>query len=834
MKKVVSLLTALIIMTLSAVPAFATGQSEEKTGAVDHVIINQVYGGSEDGYASHSFIELYNPTGADVNMNGWSVQYKPSKDGKPAEGAYAWQKLTLTGTIKANRYYLIRCGAVTDIKNVNFNVPAGDQEWDIQLHNKGLSVVLMSNDEPLDDTFAGNVADDGFRKSGFVDLAAVQGNDTTEAQAPPAYEGNYSDIQSKKNAIRRNNFSDTDNNASDFTAVDYSNAAVSPENQPHNSTYQPSGENNGQEGAQEPSYTPAKTTSTKYTGFLNDTATLKAELIARYNSGAFSPDGGSAEISAYNASNGHVYTVNGVKGTLDCFSVNGADGGNSVNELTGTEIKISELVADKDSSFEYGDMTSVAVSPDGKLLAVAIQDADYTKPGKAVVFNCSENGGLTYSGMATTGIQPDMITFDESGALILTANEGEPRNGYEDGAVDPEGSVSIINAADMTVTTIGFKNFNPVRDNLTAAGIIIKKNTDPSVDLEPEYITVSGKTAYVTLQEANAIAILDIDKKDFTSICSVGFQDHSQVAIDLIEDDKYTPATYEALKGIRMPDGISSCVINGETYLITANEGDSREWEEYKNEKKSKTSPNGKTFENNVRWYDTSDVDGLEAGTDYLFGGRSFTMFKVENGGLSEIFDSGSDFESYTAKVLPSSFNCSNDDMEIDSRSGKKGPEPESVTTGTVNGRTYAFIALERIGGVMIYDITDPSNVKMDNYINSRDFSADIKNDVSPEGLCFIAADRNSSGTPLLIASNEVSGTVSVTTLTAAAGQDKPLPPAGGGDNPADDNDAANSNGASETGDDTPVMLFVALVILAAAGTASALVLKRKAGTQNK
>ncbi len=226
-----------------------------------------------------------------------------------------------------------------------------------------------------------------------------------------------------------------------------------------------------------------------------------------------------------------------------------------------------------------------------------------------------------------------------------------------------------------------------------------------------------------------------------------------------------------------MPDGISSCVIDGETYLITANEGDSREWEQadgstYENEEKQALrSTNDKTAED-VRVLDTNDYDGLNisGGTIYTFGSRSFTMFKVTADGLEEVFDSGSDFEEKTAAALADYFNCSNDNTDIDDRSAKKGPEPEAVTVGTVGSRTYAFIGLERIGGIMVYDITDPSDVTFDNYINSRDFSGDIKDDVSPEGLCFISSNSRSSSIPLLLSSNEVSGTVSVMALTSGGG----------------------------------------------------------------
>ena len=129
-------------------------------------------------------------------------------------------------------------------------------------------------------------------------------------------------------------------------------------------------------------------------------------------------------------------------------------------------------------------------------------------------------------------------------------------------------------------------------------------------------------------------------------------------------------------------------------------------------------------------------------------------------------FDSGSKFESITDEKISANFNCSNDDKTVDDRSGKKGPEPESVTVGTVGGKTYAFIALERIGGVMVYDITNPDKTEFVNYINSRNLNDDIRGDVSPEGLCFIPAAQSKTGKPLLLAACEVSGTLAVYELT--------------------------------------------------------------------
>lgn len=171
-------------------------------------------------------------------------------------------------------------------------------------------------------------------------------------------------------------------------------------------------------------------------------------------------------------------------------------------------------------------------------------------------------------------------------------------------------------------------------------------------------------------------------------------------------------------------------------------------------------------FDKKVVWFNTDLWDGLDSAKDYVFGGRSFSVYEVSDSGIMPVFDSGSGFEEITAEKIPDYFNCSNDKTDMDNRSGKKGPEPESVVTGVVGGKAYAFTALERIGSIMIYSISDPQNTAFVNYINSREFDDKIKGDVSPEGLCFISADKSKTGTPLLLAACEVSGTLAVYELT--------------------------------------------------------------------
>ena len=587
----------------------------------------------------------------------------------------------------------------------------------------------------------------------------------------------------------------------------------------------------------------------KTTGEENGNASLDLTQEARYDAGMTNADGGVMEIVDYNTVTGWAYAVNGQTGNVTAIAVKDMADSESVDLLDGNDIDVKSIVEANCEGFTYGDMTSVAVSADGTKLAAAVQAEGYADNGRVAVFTCNADGTLTFEQAYETGVQPDMVTFTPDDSRILTANEGEPREGYADGAVDPAGSVTVITVADGTAVNVDFTAYdsNEERQKLVDAGIVMKKDTVPSEDLEPEYIAAGNDTAYVTLQEANAIAVIDLGSLKVTGIYSAGYEDYSTTAVDIDKkDEAYNPAVYESLRGIRMPDGVALYSVDGVDYIVTANEGDSREWGDYLNEDErdfgdGQTSPSGKiTAENSgltgkVVFFDSSDYDGLDSGLDYVFGGRSFTVFRADESGLTEIYDSGSDFEAKTAEYIPENFNCSNDDKSLDDRSGKKGPESESITVGTVGERTYAFIGLERVGGVMVYDITDPAETVYVNYINSRDFSEDIAGDDSPEGLCFIPAADSADGNAYLLAACEVSGTVAAYELTAnnSGNPDDGQDPGDGqnpddGQNTDDTQDPTGGNGsgsgsqsgkdAPKTGDSAFPILYGAL-IFAAAGT---------------
>lgn len=230
--------------------------------------------------------------------------------------------------------------------------------------------------------------------------------------------------------------------------------------------------------------------------------------------------------------------------------------------------------------------------------------------------------------------------------------------------------------------------------------------------------------------------------------------------------------------GMYQPDAIASFRIDKTTYLVTANEGDARDWTGFAEEARVSALtldpvafPNAADLQkagnlgrlNVTKSLGDANGDGLYEKL-YTLGGRSFSIWK-SNG--VQIFDSGSDFERSTAASNPAFFNASNDDRTFDSRSDNKGPEPEGLAIGTVDNRRYAFVGLERIGGVMTYDITNPHTPVFVGFTNNRDFSVDPYNapaagDLGPEGLLFIDAKDSPTRSPLLVVANEVSGTVTL------------------------------------------------------------------------
>jgi len=493
----------------------------------------------------------------------------------------------------------------------------------------------------------------------------------------------------------------------------------------------------------------------------------KLSYIGRYSVGSVNADGGIAEIVRYNKDNKRIYLVNGALGSLDIVDAGALRSG----KFTGLTLykRVDILAMGNARGFDYGDLTSVAIDTKNKIIALAVQHREYDKHGYVVLVNYEGEYIRHYD----AGVQPDMICFTPDGQYILTADEGEPREGYSGAAVDPRGSVTIVNIKTNVSRVIGFTDFDgdAARTALTHNGVILNKGINPSLDFEPEYIAVSGdsRTAWVSLQEANAVAVLDIQSGVFKSVSGLGFKDHNlpNNSLDVLRDKKAELAARN-LYGAYMPDGIAAVAIQGKTYILTANEGDAREWGSGSGAYADTASFSIGEYKMDV--IDNAKKDGLDADKKYLYGARSFSIWEI-NGANAQvnsaklIYDSGNEFETRTASLFPANFNASHGNNDLDNRSGKKGPEPEYVDTMKIGNRIFALIGLERIGGVMVYDISNPASPGFYDYINTRDFSKSTlaeMGDLGPEGLCPVEAADSPTKRPLIFVANEVSGTIAV------------------------------------------------------------------------
>ncbi len=243
------------------------------------------------------------------------------------------------------------------------------------------------------------------------------------------------------------------------------------------------------------------------------------------------------------------------------------------------------------------------------------------------------------------------------------------------------------------------------------------------------------------------------------------------------KDDKINIVNWP-VKGMYQPDAIATYKFRGLTYLITANEGDARDYDGFSEEDRVEdvTLDPGKfpdatdlqKEENLGRLKITNTLGDTDNDGDfdelYSYGARSFSIWSTDG---KLIFDSGDEFEQLTANFIPDNFNSTNDENNsFDNRSDDKGPEPEGVAIGKIDGRRYAFIGLERVGGIMVYDITNPFDVSFIHYINNRDFNGDAAGltagDLGPEGILFISKEKSPINNPLLVVSNEVSGTTTI------------------------------------------------------------------------
>ncbi|WP_308797427.1 choice-of-anchor I family protein [Agromyces silvae] len=518
-----------------------------------------------------------------------------------------------------------------------------------------------------------------------------------------------------------------------------------------------------------------------------DGAALSLRTLGTYESGIF--DESAAEIVAYHGE--RLYVVNAQAGLIDVLDV-------SDPELP---VKVGELAGD-------GVANSLAVRADG-LGVVALEDRDdKTAPGRLMFFDATAAQPAPL-GTVVVGSLPDMVAISADGTRAVVANEGEPADDFSS---DPEGSIGIValpaTVAAPTQNDVRIANFHEfeaggsktLHPDVRVFGPTPEADLPVSRNLEPEYVAIDGDVAYAALQEANAIAVVDLVHASVTDILPLGFVDHSVAGHGIDASDRdggFDVRTFAGLKGMYLPDGMQSYQAAGETYLVTANEGDAREWGDYVEPSRVKdlgkggrapvctTSPAaGLLGDANLGRLNVSTAMGLsQDGTCYeelyAFGSRSFSIWDTAG---NQVFDSGEAFERITHAAAPEFFNSNHSESNFEGRSDDKGPEPENVAIGEVDGRSYAFIGFERVGGIAVFDITTPADSTFVTYLNNRDFSVSVEDDgvehlaaagdLGPEGLAFIPAETSPTGEPMLAVGNEVSGTTTLFAIEGAGDTD--------------------------------------------------------------
>lgn len=517
---------------------------------------------------------------------------------------------------------------------------------------------------------------------------------------------------------------------------------------------------------------------------------IALEQVGRFESGQFDQD--AAEIIAYSEDDETLFVVNAELGGIDVLDVTTPSDPTRLDQLD-----LEAVWADA------GEVTNVALRDDiqaadkrASVLAVSVVASTPQDPGRVVFFDAVERTPLA---SVEVGAVPDKVTFTPDGTRVLTADSGEPNDGY---TVDPPGTVSIIDISDgvhdPTVEQADFTAYDGQEDALRERGVrLIGPEATAATALEPEYLTVSADstTAYVVLQINNALAVVDIETATVERIHPFGYKDHDVTGneLDASDVDRLCIRNWP-VQGMYQPDAIASYEVDGETYLVTANEGAMRDTDGF-----SEVTTVG-DLDLDPAAFDLEDVAGVSDVAElqrpehlgnlltttergdvdgdgqheelYAFGGRSFSIWTTDG---ELVFDSGADFELLVAMHHPEYFNTDGLRNAPFAQSTVKGPEPEGITVGRVDDRVYAFVGLERIGSVVVYDVTDPQEPSFVQYINNRNFDVDPLADVAdgpaepgavgdlgPEGVTFIPASASPVEDALVAVGNELSGTTTM------------------------------------------------------------------------
>ena len=443
--------------------------------------------------------------------------------------------------------------------------------------------------------------------------------------------------------------------------------------------------------------------------------------------------------------------------------------------------------------------------------------------GLITLVGCSDNDDSTDSSSYSvsgeiidsedTGVEGVILNFSNADGTAKTNQNGQwSKSGLKDNnLITPAKDNYWFNPESRTVSKesgdINFiANKEPDLNNLTPNpkqatftgvttenedSILIHPNAASAAKCyEPEYIAISAdsKTAWVTLQENNAVAVVDIESQEIIKVIGLGFKDHSQTGNGLDashKDEQINIATYQNLYGIYQPDSIAYFNIDGVDYIFTANEGedlwvgDTDDELDAEDVTMDSSVTNASDFSDKekvgklgiYKYLGDDDNDGNHENL-YAFGARSFSIWDKD---AEQVYDSGDQIEQKVAEYVDNDytkFNLDNNDeeMKAEKESDNSGPSPEGIDVGRVGTKVFAFIGLEKIGGVMVYDVSTPHSPAYMSYNNdTRDLEAtetQMENnnagDLGPEGIKFVSANHSPIDKPLLLVSYEISGTVGI------------------------------------------------------------------------
>jgi 2',3'-cyclic-nucleotide 2'-phosphodiesterase / 3'-nucleotidase / 5'-nucleotidase len=517
--------------------------------------------------------------------------------------------------------------------------------------------------------------------------------------------------------------------------------------------------------------------------YASDGSRIRLEPLGRYSMGFY--DIGGAVAAVYDPPSQRLFVMSEDRGWIDVVDISDP---------------VAPAPVERQVVLGFGGFPqSIAISRG--ILAVALSNRTKTLPGRLLFF---DTDGNRIDDIIRVGVKPVELRFTPDGRQLVVANQGEAN---ASSTVDPEGSISVIDLGledsncrgiacriNPRAAQLDFATFNDQKDALLTRGVrIYAPGASVAQDLEPEALAIApdGRRAWVSLQRNNAMAVVDLTSPRIVDVFGLGTKDHSRpgAGLDGSDVDGEINIRPWPIYSFYSPDIFEAYDVQGQPYLVTPNEGDPREDEGFVEDIQLRelrleplTFPNAAMLQDdrNLGRLRVSRVDGDVDGDGvfdqvYALGGRSFAIWTGEG---APVFDSGDELERILSEAVPGCFNCTGGRIDFDERSDDRGPEPEALALGRIDGRDYAFIELERIGGVFVYDITDPRAPASQQYINLRNYAVDpskvceknrpaspacaAAGDLEPEGVLFISAADSPIDAPLVVVTHELSTSATI------------------------------------------------------------------------